>query len=344
MNKYITLSLVFLFALTLRVEAGNPDRQGEAGAYELLMNPWARSSGLHGMVTANVRGVEAMRINVAGLAYTKKTELVFSRSNYLQSSGVHFNAFGLSQRLGKKGVLGLSLMAIDFGEIDITTTEQPDGIGATYKPSFFNLGVAYAYQFSERISGGVTIRLISEAAANVSTNGIAFDAGIQYATGNVKLGISLRNVGTPMQFGGDALSTPAESSNGNQITLNYGASRFELPSTLNIGASYDIKFAEDVHRVTLMANFTSNTFSKDQYGGGLEYSLKDQFMVRVGYKYEDGLLDEAERTNVYTGLSAGATIELPVKKGSETTIGIDYSYRSTDPFDGTHSFGVRLAL
>ena len=58
MNKKILLS-VFLTLSFFSASAGNPDRQGEAGAYELLLNPWARTIGLHSMTTASVRGVEA---------------------------------------------------------------------------------------------------------------------------------------------------------------------------------------------------------------------------------------------------------------------------------------------
>ncbi len=344
MKKILILSLVFLTSLSVDVQAGNPDRQGEAGAYELLLNPWARNSGLHGLVTGNVKGIESMRINVAGLAYTNKTELVFARTNYLQSSGVHLNAFGFSQRISKKGVFGIAIMSVDFGEIELTTTDQPEGIGANYKPTFFNLGVSYAHQFSERISGGMTIRLISESVSNVSSQGVAFDAGIQYRTGNLSLGISLRNVGTPMKFSGDGFAQPSEAPTGSNITLEYRAAKFELPSLLNIGAAYDFKMAEDKHRMTVMANFTSNSFSKDQYGLGLEYSFKDMFMARVGYKFEDGIFNNDKRTNVHTGLAAGLTVEVPLKKESETRLGIDYSYRATEPFSGTHSFGLRFAL
>ena len=60
--------IIGLLLLLNNAFAGNPDRQGEAGAYELLMNPWARSAGLHTLTTANIMGVEALQLNVAGLA------------------------------------------------------------------------------------------------------------------------------------------------------------------------------------------------------------------------------------------------------------------------------------
>jgi len=58
-------------ALT-QAQAGNPDRAGEAGAYELLINGWARSAGQMGMNTASITGLEAMRFNVGGLAFVEK--------------------------------------------------------------------------------------------------------------------------------------------------------------------------------------------------------------------------------------------------------------------------------
>ncbi len=52
--KKLIYTILLLPAIVGTALAGNPDRQGEAGAYELLMNPWAKSAGLHTMTTANV--------------------------------------------------------------------------------------------------------------------------------------------------------------------------------------------------------------------------------------------------------------------------------------------------
>ena len=52
MKRLILNLLIAAFALSPALTfAGNPDRQGEAGGYELLLNPWARSGGLHAMTT-----------------------------------------------------------------------------------------------------------------------------------------------------------------------------------------------------------------------------------------------------------------------------------------------------
>ena len=49
------------------------------------------------------------------------------------------------------------------------------------------------------------------------------------------------------------------------------------------------------------------------------------------------------RTTALRGPSAGFTIELPMGDNG-STFGLDYSYRHTDPFQGSHSIGARIDL
>lgn len=279
-----------------------------------------------------------------------KTEVVLGHSIYLQGTGINMNALGLVQKVGKNGAFGFSLMSLDFGDIKVTTTEQPEGTGVTYSPNFFNLGLGYSHIFENKISVGVLLRLISESITDVAAFGFALDAGVQYVTGeedNFKFGISLRNIGSRMTFGGEGLSTFTASpgNSGHDITLSQRAAGFELPSMLNIGLSYDIKFLE-INRVTLLGNFTSNSFSSDQLGAGFEYSLNDRFMLRAGYKYDlaGNTLDVNEKS-IYTGLSAGASVQVPLsRENRKTSFGIDYAYRHTRLWNGTHNIGVRISI
>jgi hypothetical protein len=348
---------IFLFALTLVSSvavAGNKDRQGEAGASELLLSPWARSSGWDGINTACIRGIESINLNVAGLAFTRKTELVFAHTIWLQGTGISFNTFGFSQSLGQKGgVLGFNVMSIDFGDIPITTTSLPEGGTGTFSPQYINGSLSYAKVFSNSIYGGITARVISESIADVGAIGVSFDAGIQYVTGpladptKVKFGISLRNIGSPMTFGGDGLSFRGNAPQGNySMTVEQRAQGYELPSLLNIGGSYDFKFGpsgKPSHRLTVAGNFTSHSFSQDQFGAGLEYSFKEMFMVRGGYNYQAGLTDPDKRVSALTGMSAGVTFEVPLKQNGPS-LGIDYSYRASSPFNGSHAMGLRINL
>jgi opacity protein-like surface antigen len=348
-KSYILILALILVCFQQNLFAGNPDRQGEAGAYELLMVPYARTAGLHAMNTASIYGVEAMRLNVAGMGRINKTEVVLGHSLYLQGTGISMNALGLSQKVGKNGAFGFSLMSIDFGEIKVTTTDQPEGTGVTYSPNFFNLGFGYSHIFENKISVGVLVRLISESITDVSAFGFALDAGVQYVTGpedNFKFGISLRNIGSRMTFSGEGLSTFTESpgTSGHDITLSQRAAGFDLPSVLNIGMSYDFRFL-DINRLTLLGNFTSNSFSSDQLGAGVEYSLNDRFMLRAGYKHDLATTQDPNEKAIYTGLSAGASIQVPLsRENRDTKFGIDYAYRHTRLWSGTHNIGIRISI
>ena len=329
--------------------AGNEDRAGQAGATELLINPWTRSSGWGGINIANVRGLESQFNNVAGLAFTTKTDISYIFTDWLKGADIKINSLGLAQRVGETGVMALSVMSVGFGDIQVTTVDNPEGGIGNFKPQFFNLGVSYAKSFSNSIYGGMTVRVISQSSSDVKAQGVAFDAGIQYVTGfnedkdNLRFGISLKNVGTPMRYTGDGLSfrgnPPVVTSY--QQTIQQRTERFELPSLISIGASYDYKPAEN-HRLTFAGSFISNSFTYDQYGLGVEYSFKDMFSLRGGYLTEKDQAGD-DRLTALSGLNAGASVDLPLGKSGKK-FGIDYSYRATEFFDGCHGIGVRLVL
>ena len=109
MKKKIQIAILALLTIggTVSVEAGNPQRAGQSGAMELLINPWSRSSGFGGLNSASVRGIEASFLNVAGTAFTEGTEVVFSHTNWFGDADISINAAGLTQRVGENGVLGV---------------------------------------------------------------------------------------------------------------------------------------------------------------------------------------------------------------------------------------------
>ena len=106
-NLYKSLIICTLVALLSAIAspafAGNRDRSGQAGASHLLIDPWARTSGMAGAGVAEVRGLESVFSNVAGLTSVRKTELAFNRTQYLVGSncGIGINSIAIAQHLGK---------------------------------------------------------------------------------------------------------------------------------------------------------------------------------------------------------------------------------------------------
>jgi len=350
--KYIGLSV--LLATSLASNAGNPERVGQAGAGHLLINPYARNAGMVGSNSAKVHGLEAQFLNIAGTAFTRKTEALFTRTNYLGGTSININAFGLTQGIGETGTFGFGIVSVDGGKLDVTTEDQPEGNQGTFTPSFLNISLSYAKMFSDNIYGGINVKLISEQIPNLNARGIALDAGIQYHTGKydeIHIGIALRNWGPKLRYQGDGLSRQTTVSYGNnyQLSVNNRAGSFELPALVNIGLSYDFYLTRDslgksrTHRLSLNGTYTSNSFTYDNGLFGVEYSWKEMLMLRGGLYTEKGIFNANDSRTVYTGPAAGLTFEVPFNE-KKSTIGIDYAYRATNPFGGTHMIGLRLNL
>ncbi|MFZ4545009.1 MAG: PorV/PorQ family protein [Saprospiraceae bacterium] len=347
--RKIIHTIILLSSMTA-VFAGNPDRQGQAGVSQVLINPWARSAGLHAMTVATATGVEAIHINPAGGARIASTEIALSHTRYFSGSDININAFGFSKAVGKGGAITVGVMSINVGKLEESKEELGGVTGATFTPNIFNLGVGYSYKFENKISVGTMFHGISESIAQVSTFGFSVDAGVQYVTGkndNFKFGIALRNIGGAMKFDGQGLTFPTPNREGQytyNITAQQRSQKFELPSTLNIGASYDIVFNQSA-RLAVVGQFTSNSFSRDNVGGGLELKFMNLFTLRGGYRHEVGVTATTVDKPVTTGPCGGFSVQVPFKKGNKDTgLGIDYGYQATNPFKGNHSLALRINL
>jgi len=345
MKKFSILIIALLTICSADLFAGNEDRIGSAGASQLLINPWARSTGLAGSNISSVRGIQGSFLNPAGIAFTRQTEVMFTNTTWLTGADISINAIGLSQRMGESSVIGISVVSIDWGDLVRSTTALPEGDGTTFSPSFSNIGISYSKEFSNSIYGGVTVRIVSEGIADVSASGFAMDAGIQYVTGerdHVKFGIALKNVGPGMKYSGNGLTENVSTTGGSSINLEQRSAAFELPSLVNIGIAYDFVLAEN-HGLQANGSFVSNSFSKDQYKVGVEYNFKKNFMLRGGYTAEPSSDSSNDTANALSGPAFGASLGTKIGENGGS-LSFDYSYQVTNPFDGVHSIGMRIDL
>ena len=317
--------VVILSAMTAQsAMAGNDERRGTAGASELLINPWARSTGWGGVNISSVRGIDAMFNNAAGLAFVKNIEVAYTntilyggKSGF--NSGASINSFGLGVRVFESGDLGVYVMTIGFGDLPVPTYDSPD----------MNINVAYAHSFTNTIHGGVVFKLATESTDNISGSGFAIDAGIQYVTGEndeLKFGISLKNWGPSMKFGGTGHSLTMINHASNDFTVETRAAEMELPTCLNIGLSYDFLIEKWDQRITVAGSFTSNAFLRDNFTLGLEYGLLNIVQLRAGYVFQEGLWNGNAAT-ANSGICAGASVDIPLSKKEGSYTGLLLPYR-----------------
>lgn len=347
MMRYLNKKTL-LASLTLSagiVFAGNPQRAGSAGAAELLINPWARSAGWGGVNVANARGMEATFVNIAGIAHTEGTDVSFSNTQWLVGGGININAAGFNTKVSANGVMTVNFVAFDYGSWERTTEFSPEGNLGTISPSAAIIGAGYSQTFAKSIRGGVNLKIYNMAMVDMSVIAANVDAGVQYVAGDreqLKFGITLRNIGPASGFSGEGQAlTLAVPQGGFTQAYNQRSEVFELPTTLALGGSYD--FAFDQQRLTVAAAFQSNSFEKDVYTLGAEYSFKDVLSLRSGYTIFDNR-DYAVETTVFTGLNAGLSFDVPLSKDNDQVFTLDYSFRATRRFNGVHAIGVSLRL
>jgi hypothetical protein len=356
-----------MLLLNTGAQAGNKDRAGSASATELMVNPWAGSNGVFGLNGATVKGVEALKLNSAGLARSNKFDLGASYNQYFGTQGLSIVNAGASGKLNSRASLGVNVMSVNWGEIPVTTTDLPEGTGVMFKPQMFNMTLGGAYAFTKHIDVGGGLTYVNQSVSNATGTALSLDAGVMYTSGEndeLHFGVALRNVGSNMGFTGDGLTYSAVSPDdpGKSITVSQRAAKFQLPTQLNISTAYDIYLGkrsmidvageEDTTqrtsikgksdtRLSLLGSFVSNSFSSDYIGIGAELALKDRLMFRAGYRYETGILNEVP-TTMYRGLSAGLGLAMPFgNEDNRNKLIFDYAFRPSI-LGGVHSVGLRL--
>lgn len=345
MIKKLTITLtVFLafIALTTDMFAGGGKRNGTAGAQELLIPISGRGLAMSGADVSGISGLDAIFYNPAGFGSSEfGTEAMFSYMNYIADIGFTFAGVGVD--LGDLGSLAFSVRTLDFGDIPVTTIDNPYGDGTTFSPSFFIGGLTYSNSLTDRIRVGLNINLISETILRTSASGICFDAGIQYSSlagvEGLKMGVVLRNLGAQLKYDGDDLLRLAEDPNSARGEQFYkiDAASFELPAQLEFGLSYDYVISES-YSALLATSFQHNNFANDEYRFGGEFNFNNTFFVRAGYAYVSENTDNTDESIWGPTFGAGVNLDAGVD------IKVDYAFRSVDYFDANHLFTVKLGF
>ncbi|MCX7878731.1 MAG: PorV/PorQ family protein [Ignavibacteria bacterium] len=344
-KKYFNLIITLLLVSPL-VFAGPRSKRGLSAAPELLIPVGSVGTALGGSNLANTSGLDALYWNPSGLANTIGTgEVMFSHQKYIADINLNYAAGSYS--FPGVGVLALSIKTMDFGDIPVTTVDAPEGTGATYSPTYITAGISYARNMTDRIKFGATLKLISEKIALVSATGFAADFGLQYFVGNtgLKFGVVLKNIGPNMSFDGTGLEDfyPPSGTQGNvpseprRIVL--GA--FELPATLELGLSYDLKAGKN-NMVTFSGAYMNSAFSADEYKIGFEYNYKKIFYLRGSYLATQDMFDSKfNKDDILFGPSFGAGVNYQFGK---MNVGLDYAFRYTKRFSHNQLFTVKLGF
>lgn len=342
--KSIFRLLIIVFALLLTLDvvyAGGGDRLGTGGAAQLLIPVGPRGIAMGEANISTGYGVGSLFWNPAGVAKMDNSAgVMFSHMSYIADIGVEYGV--ASANFEGFGVVSLSIKSLAIDEILVTTTQNPDGTGATFKPQMLTAGLSYSRQLTERIAVGITANFVSETLGDVSASGVAFNVGVIYdhlaELDGLSLGLVINNVGPQMKYEGSGLNTVADVDNYNRPPQYYkiDAAGVEMPSTFGLGLGYKAKI-DDMNALQFSGLFLHNNFSDDEYKLGAEYGYNNTFFLRAGYL----LAPETASEDYLYGLTAGAGVNVDLEG---IDLKIDYAYRYTQYFDGNHVFALSLGF
>jgi hypothetical protein len=353
MNNRILFPLVVLCvvmalmvsSLYAQEERSANRRIGSAAATELLIPIGARDMAMAGASLAITHGVESIFWNPAGLArMASSSEAMVSTMSYIADISVNWGAVGV--KFGSFGVIGVSAKMLSFGDIPLTTNEDPEALmGRTYSPNFMTLGMTYARRFTDAITVGATFKIVSEKIARVSGQAFAIDLGVQYHSvagiSGLNFGIILKNYGPQMNFDGTGLLQRCVALNGRRPEQYFQLkpASYELPSTLDIGMSYVRDFTENIVFSGNVAFINDNmALNAYRFGGEVGYKM-DALRVfgRGGYEYVPG--EDIDEDIFGACFGFGLYYKLP-----SIDIMLDYSFRQTEYFDNSNVFSFKFGF
>lgn len=320
--------------------AGNTNRSGTAGAQELLIPVGGSSVALGGSNMAYTMGTEAIYWNPAGVSLmTSGTEAYFSHMSYIADIGVDYGAVGVTFQ--GIGTFAASFKSIAFGDIPITTEDNPDGTGSTFSPAYVVAGLTYSRALSDRISVGANFNLISETIMSTSATGFALDAGVLYnglIVPELKLGIVVKNLGPNMAYTGANLYHQ-QANVGTSDWFSTVAASFELPSQVDIALAYDNKLG-DMNDLTLFGDFENDNYSSDVYKIGIQYAFDNMIFVRGGYNYAPQGPSSLGIGQIYDyALGAGLNYNL-----GGVNFTFDYAFQHVRILNSENVFTVKLGF
>jgi len=333
---------VLLVSFSLEAYAGGGKRNGTSGAEELLIPVSARGLAMGGAYVSGIEGIDAIFYNPAGMGVSSSSaEAQFTYMNYIADIGMSYAAVAVN--FESFGSLGFSVKTLDFGDIPVTTVENPYGTGAVFSPTYVTLGLTYANSLTDRIRVGVNVKLVTQEIVRSSATGVALDAGVQYngvaGVEGLKFGVVLKNLGPQIQFEGPDLLRTASESGSNRGNNFYAieAASYEMPSQLELGLAYERQFSDD-YKAVVATSFQNNNFSHDEYHLAGEFAYNDMLFLRGGYSYVSEAADDDDQ------YLFGPTFGAGVKVDSGVAIQVDYAYRWARYFDANHMISVTLGF
>lgn len=335
----VCLKSIFCLFIMCTIMYGEAIKKiGTSSAVFLRIPAGAKGISMGSAFTAIADDGSAMFWNPGNITAQSKTSLFLHYSPWLP--GLNYNYFGLALPVEPIGVVGVNIVSLRTDEIEITTVDAEMGTGETYTAASTAIGITYAKKLTDRFSIGGNVKYLSERIFNSNSSGFAFDIGTMFVTPfkNIRLGVSISNIGTEMRINGDDLNSyvdiaPGQKGNNEEIVAQMKTDAFTLPIIMRIGLSWDLMLSKE-SRLTLACDGNNPNDNAQSLSVGMEFApLADLLFIRAGYN--ELFLEDAEM-----GLTLGAGLN--VNRLGYFDLSFSYAYQAFNYLGDVNHISVEL--
>ncbi|MBN2281154.1 MAG: PorV/PorQ family protein [Candidatus Marinimicrobia bacterium] len=300
---------------------------GTAVAQFLEIGVGARATGMGEAFTVMAEDAEASFWNPAGLANIEDYNLFTGYTQW--PAGISIGGLSFAKSFKGIGTFAINTVYLMTDDMDVTTVEMPEGTGETFSISNYSVGLSYARYITDRVSVGITNKIVHEDYFDYGYTSWALDLGTTYRTDfrGLKLGMSILHFSPEIKFDGNYIdySDPKSYETSEEREFD----KYSLPINFRVGAAMNA-LEMDNHRLVIAADMVHPNNNKEQYNAGLEYSMKSMIFLRAGYKLS---ADEG-------GFSIGGGAKINLM--NSLNFMVNYSYSDMGVLNGINRFSVNL--
>ena len=351
LKKILTASLVCLMMTSLinNLYAQKPYRVGTSAATFLEVGYGPEGNAMGDAYTSVASDVSSIYWNPAGLASMYGNQATFCYQPWLADINTMFTAGAIN--VEGLGTFGLSIIAVDYGKMDVTTLSNQSGTGETFSASDIAVSLAYSRKLADWFSFGMAAKYVNSTIWHSSASAVAFDLGVLINTGffsptknmedGLNIGMSVSNYGTQLRYDGMDLTqpidpTPSQHGDYKDVRGEYKLAEWELPLIFRLGTSLTVINSGN-HRLLLSVDAIHPNNNSESVNIGGRYSVLFPGVCKVTFAggYKALFMDQSQY-----GFSFGVGIDsyLLYKSGYR----ISYAYRTHKTLGGTSSYGVNI--
>ncbi len=324
MKHIINISLTLLLAYSISYGQLLPvlggQRAGISTAQFLKIGVGGRASALGESFVAMANDASALYWNPAGLVQFNEHQVFFSHTDWVVDIKHQFA--GAVYKLSDVSAVGVSFTTLHMDDMKVTTETFPLGTGEYFSYGDIAVGLSYAHKFTEQFSFGATVKYMHETLDKIYMNGFMVDLGTYYWTGlgTSRFAVAVSNFGNQISPKGEVYQI-----DGTKVS-EFQA--FSPPTMFRIGFAVE-PIMTDNHILTTSIQLNHPNDNSENVGFGVEYSFKNLFFVRGGYKLN------VNEQNFTFGVGVNAPI-------SFAKTSFDYAYANFNRLGSTHRFSILL--